>query len=153
MIEDHKRFGEKHMYGRTRVCLAAALLAVAGLLGGPSLAAEDDAYQLSVENASAKVGEPTAIKATLTLVKGHKVSKAYRNRLIELSAADGGVEFEQPVVSGTRVDDSKVAFDIGVTPTRPGPHVINGVFRFGFHNDGRLSMISIPLIATVEGTE
>lgn len=141
------------MSGRTRMLQAAVVLTVVGGLAGPVAAAEDDAYELSVENATAKVGEPTAVKATLTLVKGHKVSRAYRNRLIELSAEDGGVEFAKPVVRGTPVDDTTVAFDIGVTPTAPGPHVINGVFRFGFHSDGRMNMISIPLIATVTGTE
>ena len=45
---------------------------------------------LEVENESAKVGEPTEIKATLTTLKGHKVSKGYRNRLIELFGAGRG---------------------------------------------------------------
>jgi hypothetical protein len=141
------------MTDRTRMALAAALLAAAGL-AAPGVAAEkDEAYALEVENASAKVGEPTEVKAILTTLKGHKVSKGYRNRLIELSAQDEGVTFDKPVVVGTLESDTSVEFDIGVTPTKPGAHVINGVFRFGFYNAGRLNMISIPLIATVEGTE
>jgi hypothetical protein len=141
------------MIDRTRMALAAALLAAAGLVAPAGAAEKDEAYALEVENASAKVGEPTAIKATLTTLKGHKVSKSYRNRLIELSAQDQGVAFDEPVVLGTLESDTSVGFEVGVTPTRPGTHVINGVFRFGFHNNGRLNMISIPLIATVEGTE
>ena len=142
------------MFERTRMSLAAALLAAASWIGAQAGAAEqDEAYALAVENASAKVGEPTEIKATLTTLKGHKVSKSYRNRLIELSAQDEGVTFEEPVVVGKLESDTSVEFEVGVTPTRPGTHVINGVFRFGFHNAGRLNMVSIPLIATVEGTE
>jgi hypothetical protein len=142
------------MFDRTRMSLTAALLAAASWICAAAGAAEkDEAYALEVENASAKVGEPTEIKATLTTLKGHKVSKSYRNRLIELSAQDEGVTFEEPVVVGKQESDTSVEFDIGVTPTRPGTHVINGVFRFGFHNAGRLNMVSIPLIATVEGTE
>jgi len=137
-----------------RMALAATLLAGAALACGASLAADkDDGWALRVENAVAKVGQPAAIHATLEAVNGNKVSRSYRNRLIELSAFDDAVEFEKPVVVGTVADDTSVEFDIGVTPTKPGKHVINGVFRFGFHNDGRISMVSIPLIATVEATE
>jgi hypothetical protein len=141
------------MIDRTRMALAAALLAAAGLAVPGGAAEKDEAYALEVENASAKVGQPTEVKATLTTLKGHKVSKGYRNRLIELSAQDEGVAFDEPVVVGTLESDTSVGFEVGVTPTRPGTHVINGIFRFGFHNNGRLNMISIPLIATVEGTE
>ncbi len=142
------------MFDRARNPLAAALIVAAALAAGSSLAADKDhGWALSVENAVAKVGEPTAIHATLETVDGNKVSRGYRNRLIELSAFDDAVEFAKPVVVGTIEDDTSVEFDIGVTPTKPGKHVINGVFRFGFHNAGRLNMISIPLIATVEGTE
>lgn len=142
------------MFDRAHNPLAVLLLAATALLGGSSLAADKDhGWALSVENAVAKVGEPTAIHATLETVDGNKVSRGYRNRLIELSALGDAVEFDQPVVVGTIADDTSVEFDIGVTPTKPGKHVINGVFRFGFHNEGRMHMISIPLIATVEGTE
>jgi hypothetical protein len=137
-----------------RTTLAAALLGGAALAGGPSLAADQaDGWALSVENAVAKVGEPAAIHVTLEAVNGNRVSRSYRNRLIELSAFDDAVEFEKRVVVGTVADDTSVEFDVGVTPTKPGKHVINGVFRFGFHSEGRISMVSIPLIATVEGTE
>jgi hypothetical protein len=143
------------MFDRARNPLAAALIVAAGLAAGGALAADKDhGWSLNVENATAKVGEPTAIHATLETVDGNKVSRGYRNRLIELSAFDDAVEFDKPVVVGTVAEDNtSVAFDVGVTPTKPGKHVINGVFRFGFHNAGRINMISIPLIATVEGTE
>ena len=86
------------MFDRTRTSLTAALLAATSWLCALAGAAEkDEAYALEVENASAKVGEPTEIRATLTTLKGHKVSKGYRNRLIELSAQDEGVTFEKPV--------------------------------------------------------
>ena len=142
------------MFVRAHNPLAVLLVAATALLGGSGLAADKDhGWALSVENAVAKVGEPTAIHATLETVDGNKVSRGYRNRLIELSALGDAVEFDKPVVVGTVADDTSVEFDIGVTPTKPGKHVINGVFRFGFHNEGRLNMISIPLIATVEGIE
>jgi hypothetical protein len=142
------------MFVRAHNLLAGLLVAAAALLGGSGLAADKDhGWALSVENAVAKVGEPTAIHATLETIDGNKVSRGYRNRLIELSALGDAVEFDKPVVVGTVADDTSVEFDIGVTPTKPGKHVINGLFRFGFHNEGRLNMISIPLIATVEGIE
>ena len=52
------------------------------------------------------------------------------------------------------VKNNKLEFVVGLTPTKPGPHPINGVFRVGyFNNDGRMDMVSLPLIATVTGTE
>lgn len=132
----------------------ALLLGAITLIGAANAADKDEAYALTVENASAKVGDKAIIKAVLTATNGHKVSKAYRNRLIELSAEDeGSVEFEKPVVRGTVQDDTSVVFDIGVTPMTAGSHTINGVFRFGFHSDGRMNMLSIPLVAEVTGTE
>lgn len=139
---------------RMTTFLSATLGASLALAAGGGLAADKDhGWALSVENAVGKVGEPTEIHATLEAVDGNRVSRGYRNRLVELSAFDDAVEFDGPVVVGTVTDDTSVEFDIGVTPTKPGTHVINGVFRFGFHNAGRLNMVSIPLIATVEATE
>ena len=58
-------------------------------------------YTLEVENATAKVGEPTAVRATITPPEGVKLTSVYSHRLIELSAyEDHGVEFEDEVVIG-----------------------------------------------------
>ena len=54
---------------------------------------------------------------------------------------------------GTIEDDTSVEFDIGVTPTKPGKHVINGVFRFGFHNGGPAQHDLDPADHDREGTE
>ena len=78
---------------------------------------------------------------------------AYRNRVVELSSYDDGVEFEQKVVLG-KVEHNDLEFVVGLTPTKPGAHAINGLFRVGYHNNsGRMDMVSLPLIATVTGTE
>ncbi|MEZ5931291.1 MAG: hypothetical protein R3F54_04970 [Alphaproteobacteria bacterium] len=123
-------------------------------LSSAAAAEKDEAYKLSVENATAKVGEATSIKAVLRTVDGYTASKAYNNRLIELSADEkDSVDFADHVVKGKLQDDGSVAFDIGVTPQTPGKHMINGVFRFGFHKEGRMNMLSIPLIAEVDATE
>ena len=131
----------------------AALLTVAsagGLRADPGFARP---YTVNLENVSGKVGQKTALVAELTLPDGYKVLDAYRNRLIELSSYDDGVTFEQPVVIGT-LKNGGLEFVVGVTPTKPGPHPINGVFRVGYYNDGgRMDMVSLPLIATVTGTE
>ena len=138
-----------------RIVRSIALLSATVLWLGSAMAAEkDEAYELTVENASSKVGEATSIKAVLRTTNGNKASKAYNNRLIELSADDkDSVDFADRVVKGKLQDDGSVAFDIGVTPQSPGKHVINGVFRFGFHKQGRMNMLSIPLVAEVDATE
>lgn len=131
----------------------AALIGVA-LAAGPGLAAETGhPFNLTVENASAKVGEPTVVLATITVHDGYKVLTAYRNRIIELSSMDDTVTFAQPVVAGTAEGETGIVFSVGVTPTAPGEHPINGVFRVGYHDGHASKMVSVPLKATVTGTE
>ncbi len=131
----------------------AALITVAsagGLRADPGFTRP---YTINLENVSGKVGQKTALIAKLTLPDGYKVLDAYRNRLIELSSYDDGVTFERPVILGA-LKNGGLEFVVGVTPTKPGPHPINGVFRVGYYNDGgRMDMVSLPLIATVTGTE
>ena len=40
--------------------------------------------------------------------------------------------FEDEVVLGKVDPDGRLAFVVGVTPTEPGPHPINGVLRVSF---------------------
>ncbi len=141
---------------RAGFCLAlggAALIAV----GSTGSWAEDSGfarpYVVNLENVSGKVGQKTALVARLTLPEGYGILDTYRNRVGQLSSYDDGVAFEQQVVIGT-VKNNALEFVVGLTPTKPGPHPINGVFRVGyFNNDGRMDMVSLPLIATVTGTE
>jgi hypothetical protein len=133
-------------------------LGLAALLGtalcAPTMADSRVPFTLAVENASAKVGEPTAVRATVAPPEGMKLSSAYRHRLIELSAyEDRGVDFEDEVVIGTVQDDGSIVFEVGLTPTEPGEHPINGVMRVQFINGNKSESKSIPLMATVTGTE
>jgi hypothetical protein len=137
-------------------CLALACAALIGGVSTGSLAADSGfarPYMINLENVSGKVGEKTVLVAELTLPHGYQVLDAYRNRVVQLSSYDDGVTFEQKVVIG-KVKNGGLEFVVGVTPTKPGPHAINGVFRVGYYNDGgRMDMVSLPLIATVTGTE
>ena len=134
---------------------AVGLAALIGLTPcGPSLADSRVPFALEVENATAKVGEPTAVRATIIPPQGMKLTSVYRHRLIDLSAfEDRGVRFDDEVVIGTVQDDGKLVFEVGVTPTEPGAHPINGVMRVSFINGNKSESKSIPLIATVTGTE
>ena len=137
-----------------RTSLAAAVSAVALGIAMPTLADDRVPFTLEVEDASAKVGEPTAVRATVIPPEGMKLATVYRHRLIELSAyEDRGVEFADEVVIGTMEDDGSLVFEVGVTPTEPGPHPINGLMRVSFINGNKSESKSIPLIATVTGTE
>jgi len=134
---------------------AAGLAALIGLArGDPGLADSRVPFALEVENATAKVGEPAVVRATIIPPEGTKLTSVYRHRLIDLSAfEDRGVAFEDEVVIGTVEDDGKLVFEIGVTATEPGAHPINGVMRVSFINGSKSESKSIPLIATVTGTE
>jgi hypothetical protein len=130
----------------------AALIGVAA--GGASFADSRVPFALEVENATAKVGQPAAVRATIIPPEGMKLTSVYRHRVIDLSAfEDHGVKFDDEVVFGTVQDDGKLVFEIGVTPTEPGPHPINGVMRVSFINGNKSESKTIPLIATVIGTE
>jgi hypothetical protein len=130
----------------------AALIGVAA--GGASFADSRVPFALEVENATAKVGQPAAVRATIIPPEGMKLTSVYRHRVIDLSAfEDHGVKFDDEVVIGTVQDDGKLVFEIGVTPTEPGPHPINGVMRVSFINGNKSESKTIPLIATVTGTE
>lgn len=141
---------------RRGFCLALGCAALVGVASTGSLSADSGfvrPYKVDLENVSGKVGVKTALVAELTLPDGYKVLDAYRNRVIELSSYDDGVAFEQKVVIG-KVKNNGLEFVVGLTPTKPGAHPINGLFRVGYHNDsGRMDMVSLPLIATVTGTE
>jgi hypothetical protein len=130
----------------------AALILLA--LGGTGYADSRVPFALDVENATAKVGQPAAVRATIIPPEGMKLTSVYRHRVVDLSAfEDHGVQFEDEVVIGTVQDDGKLVFEIGVTPTEPGPHPINGVMRVSFINGNKSESKTIPLIATVTGTE
>ncbi|MGH6901117.1 MAG: hypothetical protein ACREIR_00095 [Geminicoccaceae bacterium] len=133
-------------------------LGLAALLGtalcAPTMADSRVPFTLAVENASAKVGEPTAVRATVAPPEGMKLSSAYRHRLIDLSVfEDHGVEFDDEVVIGAVQDDGSLVFEVGLTPTEPGEHPINGLMRVQFINGNKSESKSIPLIAKVIGTE
>ncbi len=139
-----------------RLIVSLRLLGFAPL-GGVGIAAEvQDAVIVSVEDASAKVGEKATIVAKITAREGYRIAEDYRNRITTLSAADDEVEFENKVVRGS-MQDGNLVFKIRVTPKKPGAHAINGVLRFGFVNsldgDYHLDIKWMPLVATVTGTE
>jgi hypothetical protein len=130
----------------------AALIGVAHVC--PSFADSRVPFALEVENATAKVGEPTVVRAVVIPPEGMKLASVYRHRLIELSAfEDRGVDFDDEVVIGTVEPDGSLVFEVGVTPTEPGAHPINGLMRVSFINGNKSESKSIPLMATVTGTE
>ena len=114
---------------------------------------ESPAYVIDVPDVSAKVGEPAVLHATLRIREGYRVLESYNNRAIELSSFDDGVAFERRVVRGT-IQEGGLDFAIGVRATKPGRHPINGYFRVGYiHGTDELAMVSLRLIANVNGTE
>jgi hypothetical protein len=149
-------------YSRTtsipaRLRAYALITATAALLALPSppraAAGEPPAYAVEVHDVTAKVGAHEVMRATLRLRDGYRVLQAYNNRIIELSSLDDGVAFDGKVVRGT-VEDGALVFAVGVRPTKPGKHPINGVFRVGYiEGEGEMSMVSLQLIASVTGAE
>jgi len=114
---------------------------------------ESPAFVVEVTDVSAKLGEPAVLHATLRIRDGYRVLQGYNNRVIELSSFDDGVEFDRRVVRGT-IQEGALDFAIGVRATKPGRHPINGYFRVGYiHEPDELAMVSLRLIANVNGTE
>ena len=53
-----------------------------------------------------------------------------------------------------QLQEGALVFEVGLQATKPGRHPINGIFRVGYiHDPDDLSMVSVPLIANVTGTE
>jgi hypothetical protein len=136
------------------LALTAAIPALLGLALPPRAAAEESpAYIVEVGDVTAAVGAHQVMRATLRLRDGYRILQAYNNRIIELSSLDDGVAFDSNVVRGT-VEDGALVFAVGVRPTKPGRHPINGVFRVGYiQGEGEMSMVSLKLIANVTGAE
>ena len=134
--------------------LVAALATAPASLGfEPARADESPAYAVEVSDLSAKVGEPAVLHATLRIREGYRVLQGYNNRVIELSSFDDGVTFERRVVRGT-IQEGGLDFAIGLRATKPGRHPINGYFRVGYiHDPDEFAMVSLRLIASVNGTE
>jgi hypothetical protein len=152
---------------RTRVSLTSVfsgLIFGALALGVASPAGADDdfgvgatskAFAIEVNDVTAKVGEPTVLRAKLKIQDGYKILKHYNNRVVSLSSADDGVAFEDKMVPAT-VEDDALVFEIPLHATKPGKHPINGVMRVGsFSGTGEIEMWtqSLRLIANVTGTE
>lgn len=113
---------------------------------------EPRAYTVEVQDVTAKVGEHAVMNVTLHLRDGLRILEPYGNRVSELSSFDDGVAFSRPVFRGKAVNGTLV-FAIDVQPTKPGKHPINGLFRVGYiESASEMSMISVPLIANVIGT-
>jgi len=132
------------------------IVAIVALLIGAAVAQAADqpaAYRVDIKDASGKVGERAVLRVVLHPRDGIRILSAYNNRVIELSSFDGQVAFERKVVRAA-VEDDALVFAIGVTPTAPGRHAINGVLRVGYIDGPQeMAMVSLPLIASVTGTD
>jgi hypothetical protein len=143
--------------GASRVRRSGIALALGASLGiaaaEPVRAEASRVYVLDVEDASAKVGQPGVLTARLRLQEPYRLLEHYNNRLGRFSAYDDGVTFPHEVVR-PEDDGGALVFKVPVTPTKPGSHPINGVFRIGYIENGdTMRMISVPLIARVVGTD
>jgi hypothetical protein len=125
-------------------------LALAGLTWAVSADA-GSSFVISVQNASARVGEKAVIVATISMGEGFTITDSYRHRIIKLSASNG-VELEREVVSGS-VQNGTIVFTVRATPKSAGTHTVHGVFRFSYHNGGELDIRAAPFEATVTATE
>lgn len=133
--------------------LPAISAILAAVMPCRATAEESAAYVVEVGDVSASVGSREVMRATLRVRDGYRILQAYNNRVIALSSLDDAVVFDSEMVRGT-VEDGALVFLVGVRPTSPGRHPINGVFRVGYMaGDTEMSMVSLKLIANVTGTE
>jgi hypothetical protein len=127
--------------------VAVALVALTAVV----CADAQSSFVITVQNASARVGEKAVIVAKISMEDGFKVTDSYRHRIIKLSASDG-VKVERAIVPGS-VQDGSIVFTVGVTPKSAGTHAVHGVFRFSYHHGGELDIRVAPFEATVTATE
>ena len=133
--------------------IAAIATVLTASAGGRAFAEEPSAYVVEVSDVAAKVGEHAVMRATLKIRDGYRILEPYNNRVIALSSFDDGVDFERKMVPA-HIEDGALVFEVGLRATKPGKHPINGLFRVGYiHDPDEMSMVSVPLIANVTGTE
>lgn len=133
--------------------MAVTATVLAAGISGSGRAEESDAYVIEVGDVSAKVGDHVVMTAKLRARDGYRILESYRNRVISLSSIDDGVAFDSGMVPAT-VEGGALVFPVGLKPTKPGKHAINGIFRVGYiHGTDEMAMVSIRLIANVTGTE
>jgi hypothetical protein len=138
-----------------RFSSCVGLVAVAALAWAPApgrAADGDEAFAVTVDSPTAKLGQPAAIVATLTARNGYRITESYRHRIVNIVAIDDGVEVARKVVRGS-VNEGQVVFRIEVQPKTIGPHIVAGVLRFSINNGTRLDIKAAPFEATVTVTE
>src|SRR5262245_7957487 len=128
---------------RASALSAAVLTGLTAVATSRAVAEESHPYIVEVSDVTAKVGEHAVMLATLRFRDGYTILEAYNNRVMQLSSFDNGVAFESKVVDAA-VRDGALVFAVGLQPTKPGKHPINGVFRFGYIEGGdTMKMISV----------
>ncbi len=134
-----------------RACLLAAIGALVSLPVAASAPREPSAYILDISEVSLPVGVQGTLRVRLRPREGFRILGGYNHRVIMLSSFDDDVKFARKTVPGTEQDGALI-FAIGVTPTAPGSHAINGVIRVGYiEGPGEMAMVSMPLIANIVG--
>jgi hypothetical protein len=127
----------------------ALAVGLAFLTTGPGRGEEAPAYAIEVSDITAKVGERAVMQAKLRIRDGYRILQSYN----KLSAEDDGVAFDQEMVRA-KIEEDALVFALPLRATKPGKHVINGVFRVGYiHDSDEMAMVSLRLIASVTGTE
>jgi hypothetical protein len=132
--------------------LAGPALAVAlGVLTAVVCADAQASFVISVQNASARVGEKAVIVARISMADGFRVTDSYRHRIMRLTGSDG-VQLERGIIPGS-VQDGSIVFAVPVTPKSAGTHTVHGVFRFSYHGTGEIDIRVAPFEATVTATD
>src|SRR6516164_8793474 len=137
-----------------RLCVVLPALVIAAGLAFVTTgrSEESPAYAIEVSDVTAKVGELAVMQEKLHIRDGYRILQSYNNRVIKLSAEDDGVAFGQEMVRA-KIEEVLV-FAVPLRATKPGKHLVNGVFRVGYiHDTDQMAMVSLRLIASVTGTE
>src|SRR6516164_3281106 len=138
-----------------RLCVVLPALVIAAGLAFVTTGRgeESPAYAIEVSDVTAKVGERAVMQAKLHIRDGYRILQSYNNRVIKLSAEDDGVAFGQEMVRA-KIEEGVLVFAVPLRATKPGKHLVNGVFRVGYiHDTDQMAMVSLRLIASVTGTE
>jgi len=135
--------------------LGLAVAGIVALLGFARHAPATDfpeVFTVEAQDTAVPVGHKGVLVAYVHLREGYEVLDPYNNRLIKLSAWDEAVTFDREVYKPD-IEGTDMKFTIGITPTKAGKHAINGLFRLGYFKDDTFTMVNVPLIASVTGTE
>ena len=117
----------------------------------PLLAHADDAYTVSIESPSAKVGAPAVAKVVIKPGAGRHINKEFPTNVKLVVPA--GVELPKPTISARdsgRIEEQEASIDVKYTAREAGKKTFTGTVKFAVCTATSCDPRTVPIHFTVD---